>query len=47
MNYGLVEENVVSIFIFKVNDKGTRTESVPHPDVFWAYRFLEVEDWIV
>ena len=22
-------------------------ESVPHPDLFWAYRFLEVKDWIV
>ena len=21
--------------------------SVPHPDVFWAYHFLEVKDWIV
>ena len=21
--------------------------TVPHPDVFWAYRFLEVKDWIV
>ena len=21
--------------------------AVPHPDVFWAYRFLEVKDWIV
>ena len=20
--------------------------SVPHPDAFWAYRFLEVKDWI-
>ena len=20
---------------------------VPHPDVFWAYPFLEVKDWIV
>ena len=21
--------------------------SVLHPDVFWAYRFLEVKDWTV
>ena len=21
--------------------------SVPHPDVFWAYRFLEIKNWIV
>ena len=21
--------------------------SVPHPDVFWAYHFLEVKDWLV
>ena len=20
---------------------------VPHPDIFWAYRFLEIKDWIV
>ena len=20
---------------------------VPHPDLFWAYRFLEVKNWIV
>ena len=19
----------------------------PHPDLFWAYRYLEVKDWIV
>ena len=22
-------------------------KSVPHPDIFWAYHFLEVKDWIV
>ena len=21
--------------------------AVPHPDVFWAYRFLEIKNWIV
>ena len=25
----------------------SRTFSVLHPDDFWAYRFLEVKDWIV
>ena len=24
-----------------------KERSVPHPDVFWAYRFLEIKDWIV
>ena len=29
------------------NKKRIIRQPVPHPDVFWRYRFLEVKDWIV
>ena len=32
---------------FELMGTSSRKVSVPHPDVFWAYCFLEVKDWIV
>ena len=29
------------------SNTGRLSVDSPHPDVFWAYRFLEVKDWIV
>ena len=28
-------------------DKKLSYQPVLHPDVFWAYRFFEVKDWII
>ena len=46
-----LEKNVTEIHEMKEKTQSSpikgELQPVPHPDIFWAYSFLEVKDWIV